>query len=156
MRLDVVCDVSINPALTLLPSVMDSTQARIMLLAIGAQESAFSARRQHGGGPARGWWQVEQAGGVAGVLSHHASSQHAERACRALQYAPQEGVVWAALEHNDVLAAVFARLLLWTLPRDLPTTAEEGWQQSLLAWRPGRPHPQTWAGHWNAAAQHAA
>jgi len=45
----------------------------------------------------------------------------------------------------------FARLLLWTLPSALPTTADEGWTQYLDAWRPGKPHPATWAGHWATA-----
>lgn len=53
----------LDPALKLLPS-MDSVRARMMLLAIGLQESRFEHRRQLGNGPARGFWQFESGGGV--------------------------------------------------------------------------------------------
>ena len=47
----------LDPAAKLLPG-MDSAKARVMLLAIGLQESRFEHRRQIGG-PARGFWQFE-------------------------------------------------------------------------------------------------
>jgi hypothetical protein len=56
-------------------------------------------------------------------------------------------VAYSAIEHNDVLAAVFARLLLWTVPGRLPGRAEpvRAWNQYLSAWNPGKPHEETWA-----------
>lgn len=56
-------------------------------------------------------------------------------------------------KHNDVLAAVFARLLLWTLPDALPDvhSYEDGWHQYVSAWRPGKPHPATWRGLYGVA-----
>jgi hypothetical protein len=149
-------------AFSLLPPQMNSGPALVMLTAIALQESRFLHRRQiasrAGGilafGPARGWWQFEM-GGVEGVLSHHASRASAEAVCRVLGYDPaDERGVHLALEHNDVLAACFARLLLWTDPRLLPQgpdKAVDGWTQYLATWRPGKPHATTWAGHFATA-----
>lgn len=140
-------------AFSLLPPQMDSAKARAMLTAIGLQESRFLHRRQAGPGPARGWWQFEM-GGVESVLSHHASRSSAEAVCLVLGYDPaDERGVHLALEHNDVLAACFARLLLWTDPRLLPGADRpvDGWTQYLATWRPGKPHASTWGGHFAAA-----
>lgn len=138
----------------LLPVAMTSPQAFAMLTAIGLQESRFMVRRQYGPGPARGFWQFEM-GGVEGVLEHSASRGAAVNVCAVLGYNPGDTRgVHLALEHNDVLAACFARLLLWTDPRMVPQDASkstDGWIQYLACWRPGRPHPETWAGHFTAA-----
>lgn len=133
-------------ALSLLPAPMDSPAARALLLAIGLQESRFEYRLQKGGGPAHGYWQFERGGGVRGVLSHSATAGHARRVCAALHYEPRTGDVYRALADNDLLACCLARLLLWTLPGALPgpADAEEGWRQYTAAWRPGKPHPETW------------
>mgnify|MGYP003578421460 FL=1 len=47
--------------------------------------------------------------------------------------------MYDVVEHDDVLPAVFARLLLWTLPAALPDPfdVEGGWTQYLWGWRPG-------------------
>jgi hypothetical protein len=121
-----------------------------MLIAIGHQESRFAARRQLGG-PARGFWQFEL-GGVNGVLSHVATKGPIGDALKALQYphTPTPLGCHLALEHNDVLAATFARLLLWSLPGALPVQSEpdRGWAQYVGAWRPGKPRPETWSESW--------
>jgi len=71
----------INPGLAMLPLAMDSPRARLLLIAIGRQESKFKDRAQvlNGGGkgPARGFWQFEQGGGVKGVMTHPATTGHA-------------------------------------------------------------------------------
>lgn len=139
-------------AADLLPSSMRSTDADRELMAIAWQESRLRHRAQIGG-PARGFWQFEL-GGVRGVLDHRATALHAARVLEQLQYRdPTPREIQAALQHNDVLAAVFARLLLWTLPEPLPTTAAAGWNQYLDAWRPGKPHPATWADAWEIASR---
>ena len=140
----------VEPALSLLPEAMDSREARVMLIAIAMQESRAIHRVQIGG-PARGFWQFERGGGVAGVLRHAASREHAVAACERLGYAPDVGACYTAIADNDVLAGVFARLLLWTLPQALPDTPEEGWRQYLDAWRPGKPHPGAWPQCWDIA-----
>lgn len=135
-------------ALALLLDDMDSPAARAMVLAICWQESGFRARRQYGNGPARGWAQFEM-GGVEGVLEHPASRDHAAKLCRTLGYDSADArAVHLAIEHNDVLALGFARLLLWTDPRALPQSSGEapmGWLQYYACWRPGKPHESKWA-----------
>ncbi|MGV2866780.1 hypothetical protein [Achromobacter sp. AGC39] len=145
MDLHAICDYTVSPALTLLPPAMDTPQARVLLLAIGLQESRFLHRRQVGG-PARGFWQFEQGGGVRGVLTHAATYGPARRFCAARDVAATADAVYSALEADDVLAAGFARLLLWTDPRRLPDVgdADTGWALYLRTWRPGKPHPHTW------------
>ncbi|NMK48065.1 hypothetical protein [Achromobacter sp. Bel] len=145
MDLDVITRTVINPALALLSAGMDSPEARVMLLAIGLQESRFLHRRQIGG-PARGLWQFEQGGGVRGVLAHPASRDAAQRICAACRVAPAAASVYPVLETDDVLACAFARLLLWTDAKRLPSVDDSSgaWSLYLRTWRPGKPHPQTW------------
>lgn len=145
-------------ALAVLPARMDSPEARAQLLAITLQESKARARRQivKGGklGPARGLWQFERIG-IQGVLEHRLTRGILQSALEQLLYkrtlTPTD--LHLIVEHNDVVAAVFARLNLWPLRPALPTRGqvEEGWQQYLRAWRPGKPHPATWPGNFAAA-----
>ena len=141
-------------AYQLLPSEMRSPEAHAMLLAIGLQETGFLERRQLEGGPARGLWQFERGGGTAGVLSHPDSKPHAMKVLRELHYPePAVAAVHVALEHNDILAAAFARLLLWTLPDRLPKRGQPwvAWAQYLKAWRPGEPRRATWSAYYTRA-----
>lgn len=131
-------------AYALLPPSMQSPQATALLLTIALQESRCEARRQVDG-PARGFWQFE-IGGVRGVCAHPATAEPLRLATIALRESCEPTDVYVALEHNDVLAAVCARLLLWTLPQALPpsTDPEAGWQRYVSAWRPGKPRRSTW------------
>jgi hypothetical protein len=140
---------AINPALSLLPEKMDSYDARRMLIAIAMQESRIRYRRQIRG-PVHSYWQSERFGGmVHGCMSHHATKEHYAELCNALDYSAFDGdQVYIAIEHNDVLAAGLARLLLWTLPQKLPMHVDDGWSQYLEAWRPVKPHPETWGQNW--------
>lgn len=155
LRLSHINDAAITPGLALLPRGMDTPAARVMLLAIGLQESRFAHRAQvlNGGGkgPARGFWQFEEGtrasrGGVWGVYLHSASAEYLRQACRALDVAYEPRAIWAALETNDVLAAAVARLMLWTDHFKLPSIgkAQEAWSLYMRTWRPGKPHPETW------------
>lgn len=148
-------------AYALLPSAMASAEASAMLLAIAMQESKCRYRRQlprkSGGafGPARGFWQFEEGGAVKGVQQHPKTRNLLEGALVALAYKStlSSRELHQAIEHNDVLAAVMARLLLYTLPAKLPgrSDVDDGWRQYLLAWRPGEPHPKTWPGYFRGA-----
>lgn len=133
------------PALALFPSAMDSRAARVLLLAIGLQESRFNHRRQVRG-PARGLWQFEKGGGVAGVLNHPASRSLAALACREAGIPAHRDDVYPALEKDDILAARFARLLLWTDAKPLPAADDVsgGWDYYIRTWRPGKPHRHSW------------
>ena len=143
---------AINTALAYLPPQMTSDKARAMLLAIGLQESELHYRRQHLEGPARGLWQFERIG-VAEVLRHPASMEHAATLCWRCGNAGTTAAVYHGLESNDVLAAGIARLALWRYPIALPDKGDpdEGWRQYLEIWRPGRPRKDKWAANWRRA-----
>ena len=61
----------IRPGLAVLADAtalrVDSPEAEVLLLAIATQESALRHRTQVGG-PARGYWQFERGGGLAGIM----------------------------------------------------------------------------------------
>ncbi|MHC9085354.1 hypothetical protein ACYX7E_09980 [Luteimonas sp. RIT-PG2_3] len=135
----------IGPGLSLLPAKMDSARARVMLIAIGLQESRMVHRRQIKG-PARGLWQFERGGGVQGVLSHRASRPYALTTCAERGVDPTALAVYNKLERDDVLACAFARLLLWTDPPSLPEIgkADDAWALYIRTWRPGKPHRSSW------------
>jgi hypothetical protein len=141
--IDQVARFIIPATCSLLPRAMDTPEARAMLIAIGLQESQFLYRRQRTSNPsyapARGYWQFELAGGVAGVLTHPATREIAARVCRELRYPPSAHACWEAIEHNDILACVLARLLLLTCPKPNPApgAALEGWRIYHSTWRPG-------------------
>lgn len=143
--LDIIVKQAIRPAYDLLPSRMASDAATVMLLAIGLQESRFEHRRQIGG-PARGFWQFERGGGVKGVLNHPSSRSYALDVCSERGVLATPTAVYERLEGDDVLAACFARLLLWTDTPPLPPVphAPAAWSLYTRTWRPGKPHRDTW------------
>lgn len=144
--IDHVLAYTLPAAYSLLPKALASPEATAMLLAIGCQESGFQFRRQMGG-PAKSFWQFEANGGTRGVLEHPITRTTIRYVLRELQYDIHEaGLIHQALEHNDTLAACFARCLLWTVPEPLPgpNDWQSGWDQYMEAWRPGKPHKEAW------------
>ncbi len=145
---------AVSKALFMLPPAMTSPQARVMLYAIGLQESRFEFRRQmvkvsgdiRPIGPAKGFWQFERGGGCAGVVRHEASRFWMHRLCQERNVPFNATAIWNAIENDDVLAAAAARLLLFTDPKKLPAVGEEkaAWNLYARTWRPGKPHPETW------------
>lgn len=135
--------VVIPAAMAMLPHEMDSVDARIELVAIGLQESRFEHRRQVQG-PALSFWQAESGGGFRGLLSHPATRELAREILRTMAYGEPDETDFAAIEHNDILACIGARLLLWTHPGPLPRNAADGWAYYLATWRPGKPRRATW------------
>lgn len=149
---------ALKPAMALLPPKMGTPEAYMMLLAIGLQESRLSARCQvlegGGRGPAHGLWQNERGGGVLSVLTNPTTRPYAIKVCSAFNIPPDSRSVWDAIETNDVLAAAFARLILYADPMPLPGRNDESGAWSLYAiraWRPGRPHPETWPANFKRA-----
>lgn len=137
---------AIEPAAALLPGHMDTPAARVCQVAFGLQESRLEQRDQleRNGkntvlGPALSFWQFERGGGVLGVLQHKASRVHAERVCKARGVNAESRAVWERMASDDVLAAAFARLLIYTDPLALPmaTDEESAWRLYLRTWRPG-------------------
>lgn len=145
---------SIDEAFELLPEKMDSKEARLMVLAIGYQESRFEHRRQLVGnpprptGPAKSFWQGERGGGmVHGVRRHPSTGEYAHDLYHYRGVEPADPAIWYAIEHDDVLAAGLARLLLWSDPYKLPSIGDEdgAWKLYMRTWRPGKPHFATWS-----------
>lgn len=150
----------VSPAMALLPARMDSDRVRVLLLAIGLQESRFQFRRQMGNGPARGFWQFEQgataSSGVRGVFNHALTGDMLRRVAVQRGIQPTATAIWAALEADDVLACVTARLLIYTDGPPLPALGDSDGAWRLYAdrcWRPGKPHPETWPANYAAALQ---
>lgn len=136
----------IRKGLKYLPPSMSNNlpQVLVAMLAIGLQESRFTHRYQVLNtpgvkGPARGFWQFESGGGVKGVMTHSASRSHLEKACKELGVPFERQAIWLALEDNDDLAVVCARLLLYTDAKALPMVQDiDGmWEYYLRNWRPG-------------------
>lgn len=149
----------INPTLAAMGPRMVSDEARVMLLAIAQQESALADRRQVGRDGhwldklARGWWQFEAGGGVAGVMNHPATAGVAHAFCDQLTIPWDQGSIHEALAWNDRLACVFARLLLFSDPSPLPPLgdASAAWEVYQRNWRPGKPHPSAWPANYGRA-----
>lgn len=150
---------AIRPALDDLKpyGISDDPLAVRMLLAIALQESRLKHRRQIVGGkatgPAMGYWQFELGGGCLGVLEHRASRHVMAELCVAHHVEPTPSSLWRAIQYHDILAAIAARLLLYTLPLPLPVSSEMGWAQYIGAWRPGKPHEATWRACWETASE---
>jgi hypothetical protein len=153
---------AIAPALRLLPKAMSGTRARVILLAIGLQESRLEHRYQKTNsgrkGPARGLWQFESGsqasrGGVWGVYLHSDGHEVLRNLCRERDCGFDPRVIWAQLEYDDVLAAGVARILLWTDPKPLPELGEPeiAWDYYYRNWKPGKPHPDKWPANYEAA-----
>lgn len=145
MTLDDIIAKAINPAAAILPMTLDKPEARVMQLAAGYQESKFLARRQMGNGPARSFWQFEM-GGVAGVFKHSRTAAHCRHLAIERSCIVSVSAIYAAIEHDDVLAAGMARLLLYADAMPLPELgdADGGWRCYLRCWNPGKPRPAEW------------
>jgi hypothetical protein len=136
-------------------SLPRSRESDVFLLAVAGQESGWRHRAQISAGmeagPARGFWQFERGGGVAGVLRHQLSEHRALALCGTALVTPRPADVWRALEGHDGLAYGFARLLAWTDPAAISTDQDAAWAFYLRCWRPGKPHAATWPSRWAEA-----
>lgn len=150
--IEYIAEIIVPAAARLLPAKMNSREAKAMLLTSGLQESRFVYRKQVGG-PAHGFWQFEGGGGWRGVLTHSASATLAKEALKTLAYAEPSLEDYYAIQNNDILACVFARLLLWTHPKALPAQwqIDYAWEYYINLWRPGKPHRATWNAFYNQA-----
>ncbi len=154
-----VTTTAINPALQFLPPVMDSAAARVLLLAIGLQESGLQSRRQLGNGPARSLWQFElgsqlRGGGIWGVFLHDSSRGLLQQLCDARHCAFTPSSIYSAIEIDDVLAAGLARLLIFTDRAPLPALGDVdgAWVlYSQRTWVPGKPRPADWPNNYARA-----
>lgn len=132
---------------------LDTREANGLLLPIAGIESEWSSRRQLGG-PARSFWQVEP-NGVLAVLQNINTQRLMIAAARALCVGIDRASIYVAIEHNDFLACIVARLLLWADPAPLPAIGDQdgAWACYLRCWRPGKPRPQDWPEIYAAACE---
>lgn len=164
MTPELLLKTAIIPALGMLDSKLDTPAARAMLIAIALQETGLRARRQmleardhwweSKPGKGHGFWQFERDGATRGVMVRHAAaSAIVLPVIDALLYPRDPYAVHEALIHNDVLACVLARALLYSVPDALPgpNDPEKGWVQYVSAWRPGKPHVEPWANNYRIA-----
>lgn len=148
----------VRPALTILSELADKPmggpEVECLMLAIALQESDAAARAQHGG-PARSYWQFERRGGFYGVRNHARTKDLAAALAKALDLAGDEEMLWLAFPDNDLLAAGFARLLIYSDNAKIPALGaqDEAWQYYLRNWRPGKPGPGRWPKCYTAALQ---
>lgn len=159
MTPDLLLKTAILPALDKLSTlgIPSSVAAARFMLAIALQESRLAHRRQVSAtgvenGPAASFWQFELGGGCKGVLNHPSTRKPMAAICEAFNVAAYPGELWEAMRYQDIVAAAAARLLIYTLPSALPMTEADGWAQYLSAWRPGKPHPETWSDNWALAS----
>lgn len=130
---------ALHDSYRLLPLPLNTPEATLELISIQRQESPQLLQQQVGG-PARGLWQFEEAGGVRGVLQHQSTKRLAVEFLGHLGIEPTEEAVYAELRTtNDVLDAGFARLFLYTDPHRLPEIGNEesAFACYLRTWRPG-------------------
>lgn len=127
----------IVPALALLPSQMDTPEARVPVLAFGAQESGYQTRKQDGG-PAHGLWQCEQPI-MQLLLDNRAVEVPIRNLCSARAVAPVSSDMYLAVATDDVFAAGIARLILWCDLAPLPALgdAEGAFETYIRVWGPG-------------------
>lgn len=134
--------------LALLPAAMSRhlPRVQIQLLSTHLQESPgqdqcqITSSKSGGCGPARGIFQFEKNGGVAGVLNHPSSAAAAIEVCRKLGVKPTVEAVYDALRTtDDRLDVAFARLLYWTDRDPLPELGDvaKSWEYYIRNWRPG-------------------
>lgn len=156
--IDIIAKHVIPAAMSILPEKMDTIPARVMLIAIALQESKLEHRKQIPVSHARSFWQFEEGrpelkSGLAGVRIHKWTYKYYRDILDALKYQGNisDYHVHRIIEHNDILACAMARLLLYTVPRPLPglDDFDEAWEQYIFAWRPGKPHRETWNDNYN-------
>jgi hypothetical protein len=133
---------------------VQAPEAEVLLLAIATQESALRHRHQVGG-PARGYWQFERGGGLAGVLGHARTRDNLRAVCGALALPGEIDGLWEALPWCEPLQVALARLLLWSDPRQLPAIGakDAAWDCYLRNWRPGKPSRTRWDAAYDGAVE---
>lgn len=143
----------VDAGIPLLGAKFYSRPAKVLMTAIGLQESRFDHTDQLEAngtnavlGPALGYYQFESGGGVKGVMNHPSTARLAKEAATRLGVPWDRREVWKALKFNPALSSVFARLLIYSDPKPLPSLGDEeaAWQYYLRTWRPGKPHRGTW------------
>lgn len=149
---------AVEAAFDLLPAKLNSRERRVLIAAIGFQETRYLTRVQYGNGPARSYWQFENGrlAAINGILNHPATKAMAAAVCKARGVKAERLAIWKAMEVDDVLGAAFAAMLIYTDPFAMPTTKEAAWgMYAERLWQPGKPHPETWTEAWAFGLENA-
>lgn len=134
----------IVPAFSNLPSEMDSPEARLLVLATGAQETQYLTRQQDDG-PARGLFQM-QINDIRDLMNNQMSGNHVWTLCGVLGVTYGSNAMFDALLTDDLFAAAMCRLNYWCIPRPLPAIGDVVgcYAYYELAQRPGKPSYSRW------------
>lgn len=116
MTPDVFRKTVIAPTLVLIG--LDSPAAQVLLLATAIQESKLTARRQVGGGPALGLYQIEK--DTHDDVWENYLKFRKPLSQKVLSLVPPKGATWAALEFNDRYATAIARICYARVSAPLP------------------------------------
>lgn len=142
-------DIVMPAAFQMLPYKMATRPALAFVLAAGYQESNLEHRKQIGG-PALGFWGFEPGQDKAwdGLLSRGDTGETLRIILKYMSYS--EDTKADVLRHQDILAAVAARLLIWTHASPLPKEheIEGGYRQYDWLWRPGEKRHEDWRESW--------
>lgn len=132
-----------------------SPEAKVLLLAIGLQESGFVDRVQKDNGPAHSFWQ-EEPNGIKAVMYNSVNKPYLLRACNSMGIAFDWYDIYEEVINNDELACIVARLILYADPAKLPTVGDSdgAWEYYIANWRPGKPRPQDWPDNYKAAMEY--
>ncbi|HKC47656.1 MAG TPA: hypothetical protein VKB63_08665 [Gemmatimonadales bacterium] len=141
----------VSPVLAWMGKPYNTDKARVLLLAIGQQETAFRRRVQMGKGPARSFWQIEPGKTAgAGIFQLYPGMEPFRHfaAMRDFPTTRQAVSTILATPRGDDLAVIISRGLLWIDPAPLPKVgdAKVAWAYYLRTWRPGKPRPGAWFG----------
>jgi hypothetical protein len=138
----------IQPAVVFLPPDLNTIEARVQLVATAGVESHWSARKQVPGGQARGYFQCEKHGAVAGVLGDPVAAGLLRKVCTQFDVPCTVEDVFEAIAYHDILAVVLARLTYSMDPNALPNVGNVsgGWACYNRNWRPGKPDQDRWYG----------
>lgn len=115
----------------------DTIDSQALLLVIAHHESGLTHRHQING-PAVGWWQFEKGGGTKQIFS----TALGRRALSDFHIPLDLDSAHLAVEYNDTIAFVYARLLLFSDPFAIPPydgSKNDLFQYYDHLWRPGKP-----------------
>lgn len=150
----------IEPSLGVLSVFVDkkvdiaSIEAKLLLIAIGIQESGLTARRQFGHGPARSWWQIEELTALDTIQRWRPLKAY-------LTYLEIPIPIHTAtlfgyvLQYSEYAACGIARGILALDPSPLPTVGDlsGAWETYRRCWRPGKPRLEKWDSSYQLALE---